>query len=123
MEQLVDKRPRIEVVDALRGFATLNAASFPAGDVLLLFVVVGLVLFLTRKWSDKAVLVISVVFLLQPVEWYHYVASLVNPSHQLPDLKVGEMYATVAEYTQVGTFGILSWVTSPWGRRPVCCGR
>ena len=30
----------------LTGFATLNAAFFPAGDVLLLFVVVGLVLFL-----------------------------------------------------------------------------
>lgn len=32
----------------LVGFATLNAAFFPAGDVLLLFVVVSLVLFFTR---------------------------------------------------------------------------
>ena len=38
----------------LAGFATLNAAFFPAGDVLLLFVVVSLVLFIVRKWSDKA---------------------------------------------------------------------
>ena len=59
----------------LAGFATLNAAFFPAGDVLLLFVVVGLVLFLTRNWSDKAILVTSIIFLLQPVEWYHYVAN------------------------------------------------
>ena len=89
----------------LAGFATLNAAFFPAGDVLLLFVVVGIVLFLTRNWSDKAVLVASVIFLLQPVEWYHYIASLVNPAHQLPDLKVGEMYAEVAEYTKAGNMG------------------
>lgn len=89
----------------LAGFATLNAAFFPAGDVLLLFVVVGIVLFLTRNWSDKAVLVASVIFLLQPVEWYHYIASLVNPAHQLPDLKVGEMYAEVAEYTKAGSIG------------------
>lgn len=89
----------------LAGFATLNAAFFPAGDVLLLFVVVGFVLFLTRNWSDKAVLVASVIFLLQPVEWYHYIASLVNPAHQLPDLKVGEMYAEVAEYTKAGNIG------------------
>ena len=41
----------------LLGFATLNAAFFPAGDVLLLFAVVGLVLFLVRKWSDKAILI------------------------------------------------------------------
>ena len=89
----------------LAGFATLNAAFFPAGDVLLLFVVVGLVLFFTRNWSDKALLVTSVLFLLQPVEWYHYIANLINPAHHLPDLKVGEMYTEVAEYTKAGNFG------------------
>lgn len=88
----------------LVGFATLNAAFFPAGDVLLLFAIVGLVLFLTRNWSDKSILVASIIFLLQPVEWYHYIASLINPAHHLPDLKVGEMYAEVAEYTKAGNF-------------------
>ena len=62
-------------------FATVNAAFFPAGDVLLLFVVVGVVLFVVRKWSDCAILVTAIVFLLQPVEWYHYVANLFNPAH------------------------------------------
>ena len=81
----------------LVGFATLNAAFFPAGDVLLLFAVIGLVLFVTRNWSDKAILITAVICLLQPIEWYHYIANLVNPAHQLPDLKVGEMYAEVAE--------------------------
>ncbi len=85
-------------------FATFNAAFFPAGDVLLLFVVVGTVLFLTRNWSDKAVFIAAVIFLLQPVEWYHYIAALINPAHQLPDLKVGEMYAEVADYTKKGSF-------------------
>lgn len=88
----------------LIGFATLNAAFFPAGDVLLLFVVVGLVLFLTRNWSDKALLIAAIIFLLQPVEWYHYIAHLINPAHQLPDLQVGEMYAEVAAYTKAGNF-------------------
>lgn len=89
----------------LVGFATLNAAFFPAGDVLLLFAVVGLMLFFTRNWSDKAILITSIIFLLQPVEWYHYIASLINPAHQLPDLKVGEMYSEVTEYTKSGNFG------------------
>jgi len=89
----------------LVGFATLNAAFFPAGDVLLLFAVVSLVLFFTRNWSDKAILATSILFLLQPVEWYHYLANLINPTHQLPDLKVGEMYTEVAEYTKAGHFG------------------
>lgn len=89
----------------LIGFAALNAAFFPAGDVLLLFVVVGPVLFFSRNWSDRAILVAAVVFLLQPVEWYHYIANLLDPAHRLPDLKVGEMYAEVAEYTKAGNFG------------------
>lgn len=85
-------------------FATINAAFFPAGDVLLLFVVVGVVLFLTRNWSDKAILIAAFIFLLQPVEWFHYIANLINPAHRLPDLKVGEMYAEVADYTKNGNF-------------------
>ena len=89
----------------LAGFATLNAAFFPAGDVLLLFVIAGLFLFFTRNWSDGAILVAAVVFLLQPVEWYHCVAALLDPAHRLPDLGVGEMYARVAEYTKAGNFG------------------
>lgn len=60
----------------LLGFATLNAAFFPAGDVLLLFTVVGLVLFLVRKWSDKAILITAIILLIQPIEWYHYIMSL-----------------------------------------------
>lgn len=88
----------------LAGFATLNAAFFPAGDVLLLFTIVGFVLFFTRNWSNKAIIITAVIFLLQPVEWYHYIANLMNPAHQLPDLKVGEMYAEVAEYTKAGNF-------------------
>lgn len=85
-------------------FATLNAAFFPAGDVLLLFAVVGIFLFLVRKWSDKAILIASIVFLIQPIEWFHYIASLVNPSYQLPDLGVSAMYETVADYTKEGNF-------------------
>lgn len=85
-------------------FATINAAFFPAGDVLLLFVVVGIILFFTRNWSDKVIFVTAIVFLLQPVEWYHYIANLINPAHQLPDLKVAEMYKEVADYTKIGNF-------------------
>lgn len=86
----------------LVGFATLNAAFFPAGDVLLLFAIVALILFFTRNRSDKVILISSVIFLLQPVEWFHYIASLINPAYQLPDLGVDAMYAEVAEYTKAG---------------------
>ncbi len=88
----------------LASFATLNAAFFPAGDVLLLFAIVGVVLFIVRKWSDKAVLVFAIILLLQPVEWFHYIASVVYPLYTLPDLGVGAMYSEVAEYTKEGNF-------------------
>ena len=88
----------------LVGFATLNAAFFPGGDVLLLFAIMGLVLFVARNWSDKAVLAAAIFFTLQPVEWYHYIMSLVDSSYQLPDYGVGPMYDVVGEATKSGNF-------------------
>lgn len=79
--------------------------------------VTGLVLFIVRNWSDKAVFIAAMLFLLQPVEWYHYVAGLINPSHQLPDLKVGEMYAEVAEYTKAGEFWPFIWENITLGQK------
>lgn len=88
----------------LTGFATINAAFFPAGDVLLLFAIVGIFLFLVRKWSNKAILITAIILLAQPVEWFHYIASLINPFYTLPDLNVGAMYNAVAEYTKEGNW-------------------
>lgn len=88
----------------LLGFATLNAAFFPAGDVLLLFAVVGPVLFFARNASDKVILVASVAFLLQPIEWVRYVTSLFDASYALPDLGVDAMYEEVALVTKSGSW-------------------
>lgn len=101
----------------LTGFATLNAAFFPAGDVLLLFCVVGLFLFLVRKWNNKAVLITAVILLLQPVEWFHYIASLFNPEYTLPNLGVGAMYNEVAEYTKEGNFWKFIWGNITLGQK------
>lgn len=98
-------------------FATLNAAFFPAGDVLLLFVVVGVVLFFVRKWSDKAILVTAIILLLQPMEWYHYITSLFNPAHTLPDLDVKAMYGEVAAYTKAGNLGDFLWGNITLGQK------
>ena len=101
----------------LVGFATLNAAFFPGGDVLLLFAIMGLVLFVVRKWSDKAVLAAAIFFTLQPMEWYHYVMSLLDSSYQLPDYGVGPMYDTVAEATKSGNFWDFIWCNVTLGQK------
>lgn len=67
-----------------------------------LFAVVSIVLLITRNWSDRAIFITAVIFLLQPVEWFHCIAALINPGHTLPDLHVAEMYAEAAEYTKAG---------------------
>lgn len=85
-------------------FATLNAAFFPGGDVLLLFAIVGVFLFVVRKWSDKAVLITAIILLLQPVEWFHYIASLLNPAYTLPNLGIDDAYNTVTEVNKSGNF-------------------
>lgn len=106
----------------LVGFATLNAAFFPAGDVLLLFSLVGVVLFAVRRLNDRTVLALALLFLVQPVEWYHCFRALADPGFAPPDLGVGAMYGEVAAYTKAGISGSSSPGTSRSGRRRVCCG-
>ena len=72
----------------LVGFATLNAAFFPAGDVLLLFSLVGVVLLAVRRLNDRTVLALALLFLVQPVEWYHCFRALADPGFAPPDLGV-----------------------------------
>lgn len=78
-------------------FASLNAIVFPGGDVLLLYVCMGLVLFITRKWSSKQVLALAVVMLLQPYEWIQFLMR--NP------LGVQMNHALYNELTQVASTG------------------
>jgi uncharacterized protein len=88
----------------LVGFASLNSVFFMAGDVLLLFAAVGIILFLVRNCSDKVVLGLAVLFLLQPVEWFHYAAGAIAPAYRAPDLGVGALFGEAIAYTQQGDF-------------------
>jgi len=83
-------------------FASLNAAFFPGGDVLLLFVFVGVFLVLVRHWKDKNILVLSIFLLLQPVEWFHFIMSLVNSNYSLPNLGIGPLYGEVIGIAKTG---------------------
>jgi len=83
-------------------FASFNAAFFPGGDVLLLFVFVGVFLVLVRHWKDKNILILSVILLLQPVEWFHFLMSMIDSSYSLPDLGIGPLYGEVIAKTKTG---------------------
>ena len=53
-------------------FSEINAMLYPGGDVLLLFVIMSILLFITRNWSSKYVFILAIIFLLQPYEWYNF---------------------------------------------------
>lgn len=101
----------------LAGFGCLNALFFPAGNVLLMFSAVSIILFLMRHASKKWILVVSIFFLFQPVEWFYYFYSLFNPDFALPDLGVGAMYAEVARYTREGSLLEFFWGNLTLGQK------
>lgn len=90
-------------------FATLNAAFFPGGDILLLYAIVGVLLFVVRKWSNRAILLLAIILFLQPVELYHTLRTLLDGSYQLPDYGIGAMYATLGEVCREGSFAEFLW--------------
>lgn len=90
----------------LAGFATINAAFFP-GEVLMLYAVVGVILFLVRKWSNKAILILGIFFLLQPVELFYFFRQLFDSTWELPQLINRGMHGGVKAYLNEGTFSAL----------------
>lgn len=42
---------------------------FYTGDILAVYAVMGIVLFVVRKWSDRAVFILALILLAQPIEW------------------------------------------------------
>ena len=87
----------------LVGFAMLNAAFFP-GDVLLLFSVVGIFLFLVRHWPTKRILIFAIIMLLQPMEVGRYIYSLFTPDYQLPVGIMRPHYIAFKELVMQGEF-------------------
>lgn len=60
-----------------------NGAFFP-GDILVLYSIIGVVLVLVCKWSDKAVLMMALFLMLQPLEWGKFFIALNNPDYVAP---------------------------------------
>ncbi len=83
-------------------FATINAAFFPGGDVLMLFVITGLSLVLVCKLNNKTILLIAVLCFIQPIELFHFISSRINEAYSMPNLNVGGLYEIVQEGVKSG---------------------
>lgn len=64
----------------LFGIGCFNGAFFP-GDILVLYSLIGVVLVLTCRWGDRAVLVTAAVLMLQPFEWGKFFYALAHPDY------------------------------------------
>ncbi len=98
-------------------FATLNAAFFPGGDVLLLFAVMGFVMIPLRKLSQKVLLSIALLFLIQPIELLecfgvNVMPTLLNDAYY-PTLKVvidsGNFWDMIITNAGIGQLASLFW--------------
>lgn len=73
----------------------VNAAFFP-GEILVLYSLVGFVLIPVCKLSNRTVLLIAVVFMLQPLEWGKFFYAFFNPDYvrgeELWRVYAGNMY-------------------------------
>ena len=57
-----------------------NGAFFP-GDILVLYSIIGVVLVLVCKWSDRAVLIAAIILMLQPLELGKFFYAMINPDY------------------------------------------
>jgi len=83
-------------------FATINALFFPGGDVLLLFAFTGFFLVLVCKMNNRAIFLIAIICLMQPIELYHFIRSQINELYTIPHLNVGGLYKIVQEGVKSG---------------------
>ncbi|MGL4228904.1 MAG: DUF418 domain-containing protein [Tannerellaceae bacterium] len=84
----------------LMGFASINAAFFPGGDVLLLFAVMGFVMIPVRKLSEKSLLFIALLFLIQPIELLECFGI-----NLIPTVLDDSYYPTLKTIIDTGNFG------------------
>ena len=77
-------------------FALFNGLFFP-GEVLMLYALVGVVLFLVRKFSNKSLLIAAILFLSQPLEWASYLRSVFDQDYVAPVLEMGYIWKALKE--------------------------
>lgn len=92
-------------------FATINAAFFPGGDVLLLFAVMGFVMIPFRKLSQGWLIVIATLFLIQPIELLECLGI-----HFMPTMLNEAYYPTLKTVTDSGEFWPMIWTNITTGQ-------
>lgn len=77
----------------LLGFGFVNSLFFP-GEILVLYALLGFVLVPVRRWSDRALMTLSIILMLQPVEWLKviYACCVPEANPQQMIFSLGDVY-------------------------------
>ncbi len=84
-------------------FGLFNSIFFQ-GDILEIYAVIGVILVLVSKFSDKTVFLIAVILMLQPLEWVHFLQALQNPVIKLNDPLSWSYFGKMAAYIPESSF-------------------
>lgn len=92
-------------------FATINAAFFPGGDVLMLFAIMGFVMIPLRNLNIKPLFWIAMLFLIQPIELLENFNLITVPS-----VLNNTYYPVLKEVTTNGNFFEMAWTNMTIGQ-------
>ncbi len=81
----------------LLGFGLINSA-FYEGDILTIYAILGFTLIPVAKLGNKAVLIIALVLMLQPYEWFNVIYGIQYPVAKLPDPASWAYFGRASEY-------------------------
>lgn len=84
-------------------FGLFNSVFFQ-GDILEIYAVVGIVLVMVSKFSDKTVFWIAVILMLQPLEWFHFYQALQHPDTKLADPVSWSYFGKMVDYIPGSSF-------------------
>ncbi len=78
-------------------FGLINSA-FYQGDILTIYAIIGFFLIPVLKMSNKAVLLIAIILMLQPYEWYNLLVAIQNPGQKISDPISWSYFGKMGEY-------------------------
>ncbi len=80
-----------------------NASLFP-GEILTMYALIGVVLPIFCRLSDRSIAIIAVIFILQPIDWGKLIYALSNPDYKIGEDLSNYYFGVVSEAQKTGTF-------------------
>ena len=92
----------------LLAFGLINSA-FYEGDILTIYALIGFSLLPVAKLSNKAVLIIAIILILQPYEWFNFITGMQHPDIKMANPASWAYFGKAGEYIP-GNSIVQTWI-------------